>query len=592
MSSTRAELVNRLHSIQQRVAHQRQFDACVVEIETLFDSLEKQASELAKLAFCPDVALMSHDGIKVPALEQTLVDASNVFRSMFADHTSEHHNGVVNTDASAAALRFVVERLHSSLNTFKETDPATLLEVCELAERWNLPDVLDEAARNIRSSLDASTACKTLESAERHMQVEGGNSSTWKNIIQSAASLLATSMPSAAEVPEFKTLSVQAIVHVMLHVKSSHVELPSIDANMLSDVDAPFGEPVSWLPGAQSTRFRLFTSVKDDGGVNLHVDRDSDMEFSILLESGTLKAVHPSGNPTLTRTLRNKMFGKTVLRQSGVGGVLTAENKATYTLDGAFRLEGNVVLAKEQRQSEVFNLWLIASGRAEAPLSPLVQLQCLRTCACDFDFDAAESTELTEKLTARGLSADGSVQALRTRLRDAMFAELQMDPAMREASNALARLSALHFPAAASDGSLVELDASSMSQVLAHEDLNAKSESAVLEHVLSWASYAGRSDEMIDKVMPLVRMPLVSMITPPAALRDLKARSSVVTELVTEAVKQQVSPSASVNPSKKHALLPSMPEDTEQPRHKRRKLCLSDKIPTVDAAEAVVSLAF
>ena len=58
-------------------------------------------------------------------------------------------------------------------------------------------------------------------------------------------------------------------------------------------------------------------------------------------------------------------------------------------------------------------------GRTQAPLTPLDQLGCLRTCACGFDFDGADTATLTAKLTERGLSTEGASRTLLTRLRDA-----------------------------------------------------------------------------------------------------------------------------------------------------------------------------
>ena len=76
----------------------------------------------------------------------------------------------------------------------------------------------------------------------------------------------------------------------------------------------------------------------------------------------------------------------------------------------------------------------------------------------------------------------------------------------------------------------------------------------MLEHAVRWVSYAGRTTDVIDKAMPLVRFPLVSILKLPSALKTLQARSEVVKELIKEALKYQVG-QVGLHITKKHPLL-------------------------------------
>jgi len=617
------EMIAELRGVTQRVAQQAKFDACVSKVEAHIAKLSEENDKLAALAFGSDVVLESKDGTKVPAIKQTLIESSDVFSGMFSEHTAEGRDGIVRTDAGAEALRYVSRCVHTSLGA-ASANTDTLLEVCELAERWNLTAVLRTAAAAFGDRLDSSTALKTLASADRHMQA-GSGSDVWKDILEDAAKAVASGMPDVAEGAEFKTLSIEAVAHVMSHLQEATFELPALEGGMESNEYGDWSEPVSWPkdspsanlpsqgiqtragggaatpamvppPPVSGQQFGLHSTVSG-GVVGFFVRAQSG---SPTLARATIELTKPGGPPGGLNTVRpwQREIGSWLFRAGygrGYSRVVTEDTAARYTTDGRFRVSGRVTITKEQRQSEVFNLWLLASGAVEAPLTPLAQLQCLRTCACGFDFNVADTATLTAKLAERDLSTEGQPRTLQTRLRDAMFAQLSLSPALHQVSSALATLGACHFKPAAEDGSLFELDAAAMSQVLAHEWLCAGSEKDVLEHVLRWASYAGRTAEVVDSVMPLVRFPLVSMIKPPAKLKELKQRSAVVAELVAEAVKHQVgstSGSWTLLPAKKHALLPSMPADTEQLRTKRRRFCKKDEIPKVDAATAVLELAF
>ena len=96
-----------LRRVTQQVAQERNFEACVSRVEAHIAKLTEEKNKLAALAFCADVVLHSKDGIQVPAIKQTLVASSDVFVGMFSGRTTEGREGIVRTDASAEALRYV-----------------------------------------------------------------------------------------------------------------------------------------------------------------------------------------------------------------------------------------------------------------------------------------------------------------------------------------------------------------------------------------------------------------------------------------------------------------------------------------------------
>ena len=118
----------------------------------------------------------------------------------------------------------------------------------------------------------------------------------------------------------------------------------------------------------------------------------------------------------------------------------------------------------------------------------------------------------------RGLSsAENDLECLQVRLADSVSAETQLS---LDEDAVLVCKSLVDLMA---DGgfrrlcrvrprSLWQLDATSMSQVLAHRKLDVDSESAVMDVVCKWALHPGRSIEVVDKVMPLVRFPLIDSL--------------------------------------------------------------------------------
>ena len=177
--------------------------------------------------------------------------------------------------------------------------------------------------------------------------------------------------------------------------------------------------------------------------------------------------------------------------------------------------------------------------------------------------------------------------ALVVRLRDALYSSLPRDDAVDRVCRSLAKVVAVQFRYPIN--TLLGLDAMSMSDVLAQDILQPpKGEADVLAAAVKWASCEGRAVATIDKVMPLVRFPLVSMLSPSDELKALKQRSAVVAELVREALELQLTPGEveAFTPAK-HPLFDGVMTDAETPvpRAKRRKLNREDKVPEITSAE-------
>ena len=289
------------------------------------------------------------------------------------------------------------------------------------------------------------------------------------------------------------------------------------------------------------------------------------------------------------RTTTARSFGSFGFDETGRGFstfLKTAELGAYADADGKLTIAGSVTITAAQRQAELFNLWLLATERVAAPLAPAQLLLSLRLCATGFDVANAETSSLQQHLSERGLAATGAKEELQTRLQDAMLAALPTrESPLGAACSALAYVTASCYEACAKDQSLFELDAASYSTVLAQESLEVKGEARVLEHAVRWASKPGRTEEMVSRVMPLVRFPLVSLLPPSPALSELKGRNQVVAALMKEALKLQMQPEAahaSFTPAKHPLLDGVLANDETVPRAKRRKLCKGDKVVRMD----------
>jgi len=66
--------------------------------------------------------------------------------------------------------------------------------------------------------------------------------------------------------------------------------------------------------------------------------------------------------------------------ESGWEQFRSLESMETFLEDGLCIVKGVFKIAAEQRRYELFNRWLLDSGRIETPLSVLAVLTCLRAC--------------------------------------------------------------------------------------------------------------------------------------------------------------------------------------------------------------------
>ena len=113
-----------------------------------------------------------------------------------------------------------------------------------------------------------------------------------------------------------------------------------------------------------------------------------------------------------------------------------------------------------------------------------------------------------------------------------------------------------------------------------------------MDNTIAWAQLAGRTDDVIAKVMPLVRWPLVPLLQrdAKAPLKALMKRCPVLKELVTEAIGLQMRPGAAdCFTPKRHRLMDGS-EDTVVPRHKKRKHCLHGRVEPLNASALMAAL--
>lgn len=616
--SLAASLV-RLRAVRQRSAEVNNFNSRVDAVESevmqevtrLQDELRRQQEQgrtLAQLSFRPDVKLLSLDGnTAVPALRHVLTSNSRVLERMFAAHTAEAQSGTIKTEATLSVLEHVMKSLHCAACADDEADAVVLLGACELAARWELGAVFRSTASALRNKLDARSAALVLAAADKHVEADAA-SAGWQKLREDAAAALARLMPMGALQPAFKTLGLSSILEVVSHVKEDTVTVPDLDIDITSpgytgsqiDFYGPLSKDLVWRPrdrdGVKFDEHWLGAQKRDDSSLTLYMKNvghvtGKQVEFAIKANNKEWRGDNDAGMSTLPAG-----------QGFGWHDFLSPQEIPTAAVEGKITVRGTVTVPARQRKADVLNMWLLATESVNEPLSPAELLLCLRAHACDFNAAAADTSALKEQLSERGLDTSGGVNTLRTRLRDAMHAALPVaSPPSRlrhlgSACHALAELTAVFLPKAVADGSLFELDAASFSMVLAQDKLVVASESAVLEHALRWGSRAGRTEEVVSRVMPLVRFPLVSLLRPSAALKRLQQGNAVVAQLIKEALALQVKPASAVAtfvPTRHRLIEGVLPDDTDDvPRAKRRKYCKDDKVAAVDPAEAIFATAF
>lgn len=591
-----AELIAQLRAteLKSKAAYNRAaYDDRLSQLEQLLLSLKDQTTTLTLLVFNPDLALVAGDGTKVPARKSVLVEKSPHFRRMLEDHddSREAQSGEVHaklgdgTGASAAALRQLMALLHGQ-QLKASNESSVLIEMCELATRWELDSVLESVSTMVAAKAKASAtiACEVLVAVRGHAETDGP-STVWKRLLEAAAQGVAQAGPKITDVPAFKQLDFAAICEAMAHIKSSTIVLPSFEVDTTSEkwrsrqvIDGPPAkEDLSWLLGAAGAKVQA--KQGDCGGVYLSVASTGREVWG----QGDFWVKHPEFRYNIRKE-------KSILTNVGTASALVAHSIALPNLlsNGKFRCGGSVVVHKTQRQYELFNLWLRANGTvSEAHLAPVDSLLCFRAYATGCDVDDASDDDLRAKLAQRGLSTSGERPTLELRLRDAAYAEVPAGSAAYRATKVLAQVVARHYGKASN---IEDLDAASLADVLTCDDLRPSSEKKILKDFMRWAQLSGRSDEVIAKVMPLVRLPLVPLVQLQPPLKALMKRCPVVKELVEEAIGLQLRPAlVSGFTPKRHRLMDGS-EDTEVPRHKKRKHCSGDEVQPIDARALVAAI--
>ena len=592
-----------LEGVQQRVAQEERFKLYVNRLETEVTKqvtrlqeeqrqLKEQCRLLVQLNFNPDVKLRSRDGVEVAAVKQVLIDASSVLKRMFAaEHTAEAQSGAVETNERAAVLTHVVKTLHCPDFVDKEA-VEVLLGACELASRWELDSVLRSTASALGCNLDAGSAAKVLAAADKHVEADP-NSAAWQKLLNEAAAVFART--PAVFGPKLEMLSLNAILEVVNHVKGAKFTVPALTIDFASlavgELSTSSKKVRVWRP-RNNVRFDEYQlkgqTIQDGTRLGLSIVRTGPEECQPQVELAI------QVNDAVTKWDRANL--KTAWPAEGCQDWLKVISVAT---GGKITVQGSVTITGRQRQADVLNMWLLATKSIREPLGPAGLLLCLRAHACarasGIDIDKADPDVLKKKLSERSLETSGSIGALRTRLRDVLHAALPTTGHLASISRAFAELTAAFYGKCVANGSLFDLDAASFSMVLA-QDIEVESESAVLEHAVCWASREGRTEEMVSRVMPLVRFPLVSHQSPSDALRRLQQGNAVVSQLIKEAISLQVksvSAVASFVPTKHRLIEGVLPDHTDYvPRAKRRKYCKDDKVESVDPAEAIFASKF
>ena len=584
------------------------------------------AQTLGRLLSAPDLHFKSSDGVIVPACKDVVIAASAVIERMLASTYSEAASSMVPVDdMPAEALRRTVIAMHCPA-AVAAVPFSVLFQVLTLAARWELADIVDATIAEmpeVGGTTDEWCAC--LKQADFQLQIleslsggtVGRRRKSWRRLYAVAAKAVAAQLPDAASASGFSSLELPLVCAVIDHIPGQHdaahvVHLPELTVDWEAIKDSyTYGEPsasLSWLgrEGGHPTHTARLAVVRrsgDDDHVWLtgHLQTEGGGQCvprSMAIEMFHVRAREDDGEGC--DTVRHTPEWEWRL-PAGLGD--ESRQRCKFIVehiieDGKMTFDGTVRIARQQRQYEALQLWLMSSGRSEEPLTPERALLCVRACACGVDVDSIGPAELREKLLLAGLSTDGSKREQQTRLKDDLYARPTCEPRGPVAAvcRALAELVGRGFERAAADGGLMELDAASFSDVLSYEGLNAPNESTVLEQAVRWASRKGREVDVIDRVMPLVRFPLVPTLLPPSTpLKALEKRSEVVKELIREAIGWQLEPTrASENKfaTKRHALLDGAQSDGAATceRHKRRRKCGGDEVPTLDAANLMSKL--
>jgi len=581
-------------------------------------SHQEQQLLLVRAAFDSDMNVVAMNGARLPACKVTLMEVSPVLKAMLSAGLQEQLTSEIKTEFPAVALRLVLSALHyPTLDVYGKQPFAVLLAACKICDLWELPAALISLAAKMTSK-EAATAkpspadwIAALIAAKVYTAANSPNR-VWQQIAEEAARALAMAMPAAASAEGFKNLDIIAICQVMRYVPDATIELPSIDLR-------PVAPDFTKAKGVLSTdadpfsvtgmAFRLRASKNSASNMGLRVsviqDPGKPMCQGFIVGTVTVSINHPQGTTPPKQQKHINVMAFLQGARWGWSDFLPLKDVDAFLEDGLCIVKGVFKIAAEQRRYELFNRWLIDSGRIEAPLSVLAALACLRACVSGINpWDMTEAT-LKDALLGRDLSSQGEMKELQVRLADAVSVETQCNTCedVGMAYKSFTRLIAYSFDVLHEHdwASLCQLDAASLSQVLCDDFLQIKMEDKLFEVVIKWAQCPGRTIEMVDKVMPLVRFPLIrSLTTPSQDFKSLLQASSILPALVKEALQLQLIPLNKRKREKcwgtftpqKFALIEGVLEKETVPRNKRRRLCYEDKVPCLDPAQQLYSAMF
>jgi len=624
-------LVKELRGILQRVAQQDKFDSVVARVNAKFCSLKAenlalqqrmkavQASQqeqqllIVSAAFNSDMYVVAIDGTRLPACKVTLMEVSPVLEAMLSAGLTEQLTSEIKTEFPAVALRVVLSAVHyPTLDVYGKQPFAVLLAACKICDAWELPAALISLATKMTSK-EAATAKPSPADwiaafiAAKVYTAANSPNLVWQEVAEEAAEALALSMPAAASAEGFKNLDVSAICQVMRYVQDATIELPSIDLRPL----APNFTKATGVLSTDADPFsvtgialclRAWKRNVSDTGVSIRPSQQPGKTLchGFVVGTASFSINHPQDTIAPKQCTRKDL--KACFKQNVGWGLpkFFEKDVDAFLEDGLCIIKGVFKIAAEQRRFEILNRWLIDSDRIEAPLSVPAALACLRACVSGINpWDMTEAVLKTE-LQSRDLSSQGEMKELQVRLADTVSVETQRNACedVRIAYKSFTRLIACSFDILHEHNldCLCELDAASLSQVISDDSLQVKMEDRLFEVAIKWARYPGRTIEMVDKVMPLVRFPLIRSLTSPSPeLKTLLQASSVLPALVKEALELQLTPlnkRKRVFTPQKFALIEGVLEEETVPRNKRRRYCTKDEVPCLDPAQQLYSAMF
>ena len=621
LSSESTQLIDNLQTYPQRVAHQQQHDAAVRAIEARLRALEAEVirirksnaaevirirksnalkeqaalqtqkalqNDVCRLLCEGDILIQSYDGTLCPARSSVLIAASAYFSDLltatgqFMGGEETRHGGqkVITLEATADAVSALMVELHFPGSTDKTSISQTqAFEILQLIAHLGGPRVAEPV--NVEQP--------TTEAATQAQRSSVGTAQATNVSMRNAAAVFTTAfVDSRVEIADAEdcTAFCTALTTAMMQLESIGT-----------------AETEAWL--AESFREVIAKCAKTIRGMSKSLavmlgSHRANRFLADLTAAGMVKvldAAQSAGPSSLHKVLASDahLVCSWIMMRSTQHSLPTHGNKTSLTLavcDGS--VQARIFIAgASQRPKRRFTRYLhlkLEQHRDKYIQRNIDYLVFLRERANGLLVRSLSPAGLSHRLLALGLSVEGTLDAQRTRLHDAV----SIRPLSSDAD--FVRLWEVVVDTFAKGVNMTELtgivafgamlDPATFSRILSNTWLNVTSEVDVLRCFLKWAEVPGRETHAIDLVAPYIRLPFVSICPPEpdieASLKSLCARSTVMKALFVEAFSYQMAASRKEEHRfslKRHAVL----EDEEflVPRNKKRKLCGADTVPNV-----------